>query len=40
MITIAITDIALLLMMLIGLFRLHHHGNDMFGLAQVLWRQV
>lgn len=40
MIAMAITDIALLLIMLVGLFRLRHHGHDMFGLAQVLWRQV
>jgi len=40
MIAMAITDIALLLIMLVGLFRLRHSGNDMFGLAQVLWRQV
>ena len=40
MIAMAITDIALLLIMLVGLFRLRHRGNDRFGLTQVLWRQV
>jgi len=40
MVAMAITDIALLLIMLVGLFRLRHPGNDMFGLAQVLWRQA
>jgi len=40
MIAMAITDIALLLFMLIGLFRLRHRGNDLCGLRQVLWRQV
>lgn len=39
LIAMAITDIALLLFMLVGLFRLRHHGNDMCGLRQVLWRQ-
>jgi len=34
------TDIILLLIMLVGLFRLHRHGGGKFGLAQVLWRQV
>lgn len=35
-----VTDIALLLIMLVGLFRLRCHGGGTFGLAQVLWRQV
>ena len=34
-----ITDISLLLIMLVGLFRLRRHGSA-FGLNQVLWRQV
>ena len=37
-IAIPVTDIALLLIMLVGLFRLHHGGR--FGLARVLRRQV
>jgi hypothetical protein len=40
MIAMAVTDIALLLIMLVGLLRLRYHGNDMFGLTQVLWKQV
>jgi len=32
-------DIILLLVMLVGLFRLHRHVGGKFGLAQVLWRQ-
>jgi len=39
MIAMAVTDIALLLIMLVGLLRLRYHGNDMFGLTQVLWKQ-
>jgi len=34
------TDIVLLLVMLVGLFRLHRHVGGKFGLAQVLRRQV
>jgi hypothetical protein len=34
------TDIILLIVMLVGLFRLHRHVGGKFGLAQVLWRQV
>ena len=34
-----ITDISLLLVMLVGLFRLRRRGST-FGLAQVLWKQV
>jgi hypothetical protein len=34
------TDIILLLVMLVGLFRLHRRLGGKFGLAQVLWRQV
>ena len=34
-----ITDISLLFIMLIGLFRLRRRGGT-FPLAQVLWRQV
>jgi len=39
MIAMAVTDIALLLVMLVGLFRLRYYGNDMFGLTQFLWKQ-
>jgi len=35
-----VTDIALLLIMLVGLLRLRLHGGGTFGLAQLLWRQV
>ena len=35
-----VTDIALLLMMLVGLYRLRFHGDDVFGLAQYFWKQV
>jgi len=35
-----ITDIILLLIMLIGLLRLRHHGVGTFGLGQLLWNQV
>jgi len=33
------TDIALLLIMLIGLYRLRGHGSSTFGMIKVLWRQ-
>jgi len=35
-----VTDIALLLIMLGGLFRLRHDGAFTFGLSQLLWKQV
>jgi len=34
------TDISLLLIMLVGLFRLRSDGIGIVGLAQVLWKQV
>jgi len=38
LVSMLITDISLLLIMLVGLFRLRRHGSA-FGLNQVLWRQ-
>lgn len=35
-----VTDIALLLIMLLGLFRLRLRGVGTYGLVQLLWRQV
>jgi len=35
-----VTDIALLLIMLVGLLRLRLQVGGLFGLAQLLWRQV
>jgi len=35
-----VTDIALLLIMLGGLFRLRLQGGGAFGLSQLLWKQV
>ena len=40
LIAIPVTDISLLLIMLVGLFRLRSDGMGIVGLAQVLWRQV
>ena len=40
MITILITDIALLLIMLIGLLRLGFHEPGVYGLGHLMWRQV
>ena len=40
LISLAVTDIALLLIMLAGLLRLRHYGCGTFGLAQLLWQQV
>jgi hypothetical protein len=37
---VLVTDIALLLIMLVGLFRLRREGGGTFGLSQFLWRQV
>ena len=39
-IAIPVTDISLLLIMLVGLFRLRSDGIGIVGLARVLWRQV
>ena len=39
-VTTSVTDIALLLIMLVGLFRLRSRGGGVFRLAQLLWRQV
>lgn len=39
-VTMLATDIVLLLVMLVGLFRLHRHIGGKVGLAHVLWRQV
>lgn len=39
-IAVPFTDIALLLIMLIGLFRLRGYGASTFGMTKVLWRQV
>jgi hypothetical protein len=36
----AITDIVLLLIMLVGLVRLRCNGRGAFGLGQLLWQQV
>jgi len=36
----AVTDIVLLFIMLLGLFRLRHDGYGTFGLARLLWKQV
>ncbi len=36
----AVTDIILLLIMLVGLLRLRHHGGSTFGLTHFLWKQV
>jgi len=40
LIAIPVTDISLLLIMLVGLFRLRGDGMGAVGLARVLWRQV
>jgi len=40
LISMAVTDIILLLIMLIGLLRLGRHGGGTFGLARLLWKQV
>ena len=36
----AVTDIILLLIMLVGLLRLRRHGGNTFGLTHFLWKQV
>lgn len=38
--SMAITDIALLLILLIGLLRLRRRGGRTFGLNNLLWKQV
>jgi len=40
LIAMVVTDIALLLIMLVGLLRLRRHGGGTFGIAQLLWKQV
>jgi len=35
-----VADVALLLIMLIGLLRLRHRGGGMFDLGRLLWKQV
>ena len=35
-----VTDIILLLIMLVGLFRIRRGCGGTFGLAQLLWKQV
>ena len=39
-ITTCTTDIALLLIMLVGLIRLGFHETSVFGLGHLMWRQV
>jgi hypothetical protein len=34
------SDLVLILIMLVGLLILRHHGGGMFGLTPILWRQV
>jgi hypothetical protein len=38
--SMAVTDIALLLILLIGLLRLRRRGGRTFGLNNLLWKQV
>jgi hypothetical protein len=40
LISIAIADMALLFIMLVGLLRLRHDGGGTFGLTHLLWKQV
>ena len=40
LIAIPVTDISLLLIMLVGLFRMRGDGSGIVNLARVLWRQV
>jgi len=35
-----VTDIALLVMMLAGMLPLRYHSGGMFGLSELLWKQV
>ena len=39
-ISLAVTDIVLLLIMLVGLLRLRYHGGATFGMTHLLWKQV
>ena len=34
------TDVILLIIMLVGLFRLRQDGRGAFGLTQLMWKQV
>jgi hypothetical protein len=40
LVAVPVADIALLLIMLVGLLRLRRRGGGMSDLAQVLWKQV
>jgi hypothetical protein len=40
LISVAVTDIILLLTMLLGLLRIRRDGDGTFGLAHLLWKQV
>lgn len=40
LISMAVTDIILLLIMIVGLLRLRFHGGGTFGLARLLLKQV
>jgi len=40
LISMAVTDIILLLIMLVGLLRLRYHGGATSGLTYLLWKQV
>jgi len=40
LISMAVTDIVLLLTMLVGLLRLRSNSGGTSGLAQLLWKQV
>jgi len=39
LVSMAVTDIILLLIMFVGLLRLRRHGGGTFGLARLLWKQ-
>ena len=40
LISMAVTDIVLLLIMLVGLLRLRYHGGATSGMTHLLWKQV
>jgi len=40
LVSVAVTDIILLLTMLLGLLRIRSHCDGTFGLAHLLWKQV
>ena len=40
LIAMVVTDIALLLIVLVGLLHFRRHGGGTFGIAQLLWKQV